>query len=125
MTIERYRTTKRHSLVVVHAQTVYLAGITAADRSADVAGQTKQVLATIDSLLQTQQIARTELLTAQVWLKDIERDFVTFNTLWEEWMPEGHAPTRATVEAKMALPDVLIEIMVTAARKSRQPTAVA
>ncbi|MGE0800293.1 MAG: RidA family protein, partial [Lautropia sp.] len=107
MTIERHRTTKRHSLVVVHAQTVYLAGITAADRSADIAGQTTQVLATIDSLLQTQQIARTDLLSAQVWLRDIDRDFVTFNTLWEAWMPEGHAPTRATVEAKMALPDVL------------------
>jgi enamine deaminase RidA (YjgF/YER057c/UK114 family) len=125
MTIERHRTTKRHSLVVVHEQTVYLAGITAEDRSADVAGQTKQVLARIDALLETQQVSRTELLTAQVWLRDIERDFVTFNALWEAWMPEGHAPTRATVEAKMALPDLLIEIMVTAARKTRQPAAAA
>lgn len=119
MTIQRHKTTKRHSLVVVHADTVYLAGVTAADRSADIAGQTRQVLDTIDALLASQQVARTELLTAQVWLKDIERDFVTFNRLWEEWMPQGHAPARATVEARMALPDVLIEIMVTAARKAR------
>jgi enamine deaminase RidA (YjgF/YER057c/UK114 family) len=117
MNIERHRTTRRHSLVVVHAHTVYFAGITATDRLADVAGQTKQVLDAIDALLHTQQIRRTQLLSAQVWLKDIERDFATFNALWEEWMPEGHAPTRATVEAKMALPDVLIEIMVVAARK--------
>jgi enamine deaminase RidA (YjgF/YER057c/UK114 family) len=117
MTIDRHRTTKRHSLVVAHAQTVYLAGITATDRSADAAGQTRQVLATIDALLATQQITRTELLSAQVWLKDIERDFATFNALWEEWMPEGHAPARATVEARMVRPDILVEIMVTAARK--------
>jgi enamine deaminase RidA (YjgF/YER057c/UK114 family) len=118
MTIERHRTTKRHSLVVVHAETVYLAGITATDRSADAAGQTRQVLAAIDALLATQQITRTELLSAQVWLKDVERDFATFNTLWEEWMPEGHAPARATVQARMVRPDILIEIMVTAARKA-------
>jgi enamine deaminase RidA (YjgF/YER057c/UK114 family) len=125
MTIERHRTTQRHSLVVVHAQTVYLAGITAEDRTADITGQTKQVLAKIDALLETQQVSRTDLLTAQVWLRDIDKDFVAFNTLWEAWMPEGHAPTRATVEAKMALPEVLIEIMVTAARKVPQAAAAA
>lgn len=117
MSIQRYVTTRRHSMVVVHAQTVYLAGVTAPDRSADAAGQTAQVLARIDELLQSQGIGRTELLSAQVWLKNIERDFVAFNTLWEAWMPQGHAPARATVEARMALPDVLVEIMVTAARK--------
>ena len=103
-------------MAVVHGDTVYLAGVTAAERCADVAGQTRQVLARIDELLQSQGVGRTQLLTAQVWLKHIERDFPTFNAIWEEWMPQGHAPTRATVEANMALPDVLVEIMVTAAR---------
>lgn len=117
MSIERHITTRRHSMVVVHADTVYLAGVTAPDRSADVAGQTRQVLARIDELLQGQQVTRTDLLSAQVWLKDIGKDFTTFNALWEAWMPEGHAPARATVEAKMALPDVLVEIMCTAARR--------
>jgi enamine deaminase RidA (YjgF/YER057c/UK114 family) len=119
MSIQRLQTSKRYSKIVIHENTVYFAGITAPDRSADVAGQAKQVFAAIDALLESQQISKTGLLSAMIWLKDIERDFTAFNDLWEQWMPEGHAPVRATVEANMALPDVLIEIMVTAARKVR------
>lgn len=116
MTIQRSITTRRHSMVVAHNTTIYFAGVTATDRSADAADQTKQVLNRIDELLKSQNITRENLLSAQVWLKDIDRDFKAFNALWEDWVPEGHAPARATVEAKMALPDVLVEIMVIAAR---------
>ena len=94
---------------------VYLAGITAEDRSQDVSGQTRQVLATIDALLETHGTDKTRLLQAQIWLKDI-RDRDAMNALWSEWLPADGAPARACIEANMADPRLLVEIMVTACK---------
>ena len=94
---------------------VYLAGITADDTSQDVAGQTKQVLAKIDALLETHGTDNTRLLQAQIWLKDI-RDRDAMNAVWVPWLPAGGAPARACVEASMADPRLLVEIMVTACK---------
>ena len=94
---------------------VYLAGITADDLSQDVSGQTQQVLAKIDAALEEHGTDKTRLLQAQVWLKDI-RDRDAMNKLWTAWLPEGGAPVRACVEANMADPRHLVEIMVSACR---------
>ena len=94
---------------------VYLAGITADDTAQDVAGQTTQVLATIDALLETHGTDKTRLLQAQIWVNDI-RDRDAMNKVWVAWLPEGAAPVRACVEAKMADPRLLVEIMVTACK---------
>lgn len=94
---------------------VYLCGMTADDTSLDVAGQTKQVLAAIDAALETHGTDKTRLLQAQVWLNDI-RDRDAMNAIWSAWLPEGGAPVRACVEAKMADPRLLVEIMVTACK---------
>ncbi len=51
----------------------------------------------------------------QIWLKDIERDFDGMNVAWEDWISEHAVPTRATCEAKLARPELLVEIIVTAA----------
>jgi enamine deaminase RidA (YjgF/YER057c/UK114 family) len=42
-------------------------------------------------------------------------DFAAMNEVWEAWVPEGAAPARATVTAKLAHPDLRIEIGVVAA----------
>ena len=94
---------------------VFTAGITADDLSQDVTGQTRQVLAKIDAALEELGTDKTRLLTAQIWLKDI-RDRDAMNKLWVEWLPQGGAPCRACVEANMADPRHLVEIMVTACR---------
>lgn len=94
---------------------VYLAGLTADDLSQDVAGQTRQVLDKIDAALEAHGTDKTRLLQAQIWLKDI-RDRDAMNTLWVEWLPQGGAPARACVEANMADPRHLVEIMITACR---------
>ncbi|MFT8244554.1 RidA family protein [Roseomonas sp. BN140053] len=103
------------SNVVEYHGFVYLAGITADDLSQDVSGQTQQILAKIDALLEEGGTDKTRLLQAQVWLKDI-RDRDALNKLWVEWLPQGGAPVRACVEANMADPRHLVEIMVTACR---------
>ena len=55
------------------------------------------------------------MLSVQIWLKDIERDFAGMNEVWDAWVPKGAAPARATGESKLAHPDLLVEILVTAA----------
>lgn len=91
---------------------VYCQGVTASDLSKDITGQTKEVLASIDAILETHGTDNSRILQAQIWLKDI-RDRDAMNTLWSAWLPEGAAPARACVEANMADPRHLVEIMVT------------
>lgn len=69
----------------------------------------------IDDLLVQAGTDKTQLLTAQIWLKDIEKDFAPMNAVWSEWLDASHKPVRATVEAPMARPSILVEIQVTAA----------
>lgn len=113
--IKRYDSNGRFSRVVVHNGIAYLAGVTASDRSVDAKAQTLDVLATIDKHLASVGIDKTRLLTVQVWLKDIERDFAAMNAAWAEWAPKDAMPARATGESKLASPDMLVEVIVTAA----------
>ncbi len=94
---------------------VFLQGCVAKTLSKDVKGQTEEVLAQIDQLLETHGTDKTRLLSAQIWLKDI-RDREAMNELWSAWLPNGGAPARACVEANMADPRVLVEIMITACK---------
>jgi enamine deaminase RidA (YjgF/YER057c/UK114 family) len=94
---------------------VYTQGVVASDLSQDVTGQTKDVLAQIDALLETHGTDNTRLLQAHIWLKNIA-DRQALNEVWSAWLPEGAAPVRACVEAVMADPRYLVEIMVTACR---------
>ena len=91
---------------------VYVQGVTASDLSKDVTGQTQEVLDGIDAILETHGTDKTRLLQAQIWLKDI-RDREAMNAVWSAWLPEGGAPARACVQAHMADPRHLVEIMVT------------
>jgi enamine deaminase RidA (YjgF/YER057c/UK114 family) len=100
---------------VVHNDTVYLAGQVATDPSADVAGQTRQVLAAIDALLAEAGTDKTRLLSANIYLADIGT-FGQMNSVWDAWVSADNTPARATVEARLAAPAYKIEIQVVAAR---------
>ena len=114
MTIKRIQPGPRMSQAVVHNGTVYLAGLIADDLSADVKGQTRQILAQIDALLKQAGTDKSKLLSANIWLTDI-RNWADMNTVWDPWVAPGNPPARATVEAKLAVTNALIEIMVQAA----------
>lgn len=103
------------SEAVIHNGVVYLAGQVAEDPSADVAAQTSQVLAAIDRLLAEAGSDRTRILQAQVFLADIG-DFAAMNAVWDAWVPAGHTPARATVEARLAAPQYRVEIKIVAAQ---------
>ena len=116
MAIERHETGPRMSRVVVHNNTVYLAGLTA-DKTAgqSVAEQTKEILAKIDGLLKQGGTDKSKLLQAVIWLQDI-RTVDEFNKVWDAWVVGGQTPARACIEALLQGPDKKIEIQVTAAR---------
>lgn len=114
MKVRRIRPGRRMSQAVIHGNTVYLSGLTADPPSGSAREQTARILAQIDQLLKEAGTDKTRLLLANVWLSDI-RYFDEMNEAWEAWIAKDCAPVRATVEAKLAGPEYLVEIMVQAA----------
>jgi enamine deaminase RidA (YjgF/YER057c/UK114 family) len=102
--------------MAIHHGTVYLAGQIAEDSSQDMIGQTQQVLASIDRLLAEAGTDKTRIVMAQIIITDM-RLFADLNKAWEGWVTPGQTPPRATIEAKLATPKHLVEIIVTAAQK--------
>ncbi|NHZ91520.1 RidA family protein [Massilia sp. CCM 8733] len=114
MEITRLHVGKRLSEVAIHNGTVYLAGQIAEDTGADIVGQMREVLGHVDRLLAEAGSDKSCILMAQIFIADMA-DFAGMNTVWDEWVASGHTPPRATVEAKLADPACLVEIVVTAA----------
>jgi enamine deaminase RidA (YjgF/YER057c/UK114 family) len=116
--IERHHTGKRMSDIVVFMpageRVAWLAGQVAADPTADITGQARSVLGQIDALLAEIGSDKTQILSATIYLPDI-KDFAAMNAVWDAWVPQGHTPARATVEAKLASPAYKIEIQIVAA----------
>lgn len=112
--IERHGTTRRYSDVVTHGNTVYLVEVPQT-LTADIAAQTREVLESIDRLLAKAKSDKSRLLMATIYLSDM-RDYAAMNEIWDAWVPEGTAPVRACVEAKLANPGYRVEMLVTAAR---------
>jgi cyanophycin synthetase len=83
----------------------------------DIVAQTRDVFAKIDGHLASAGTDKHHLLTVQIWLKDITKDFAGMNSVWAEWAPKNALPTRATGEVKLAAPDLLVEVIVSAAKK--------
>ncbi len=98
------------SKVVEYHGFIFTSGIVARDGTADIRGQTRDVLEQADLLLEAHGTDRTRLLQAQIWLKRIG-DRAAMNELWTAWLPDGLAPARACVQAELATPELLVEIM--------------
>lgn len=116
MEIKRLYVGKRLSEVAIHNSTVYLAGQIAEDTTQDIAGQTREVLGHVDRLLAESGSDKTCILSCQIYIADMAH-FAGMNEEWDFWVPSGHTPPRATVEAKLADPAVLVEIVVVAAQR--------
>lgn len=112
--VQRFDVGPRLSEMAVHNGVAYLAGQVAADDTQDITGQTTQVLAQIDALLARAGTDKSRILMCQIFIADLA-DFPAMNAVWERWVPSGHAPPRATVEAALARPGWRVEMVVTAA----------
>ncbi len=113
MSITRHHSNQRMSQIVIHGDTVYLAGQVATDSSADIKAQTGQVLQKIDDLLAEVGSDKSKILSAQIWIANIGH-FSQMNEVWDAWV-EGDPPARACIEARLASPDLLVEIGIVAA----------
>ena len=114
--VQRLHVGKRLSEVAIHNNTIYLAGQLAEDLTQNIEGQTRETLGHIDRLLQESGSDKTHILSCQIYLADL-KDFQGMNDVWDEWVAEGNSPPRATVEAKLARPEIRIEIVIVAAKK--------
>jgi len=110
--VRRFGTSRRWSDVVIHAGVARWVEV-ADDRTLDAGGQAAQVLAQIDATLAQIGSDRTRLLEVLVFLADLA-DAAVFNERWDAWVPEGHAPVRAMVQAGLAA-GCRVELVVTAA----------
>ena len=115
MSIQRQLTNERMSQIVVHGGTVYLAGQVGDDMNAGIEQQTRETLANIERMLDLAGTDKSRLLSVTIYLKDIDAHFAGMNSAWDTWLPKGVAPARATVEAKLCEPQILVELSVVAA----------
>jgi enamine deaminase RidA (YjgF/YER057c/UK114 family) len=116
MDIKRLHIGKTLSEAAIHNGTVYLAGQVAEDLKQNIEGQTREVLGHIDRLLAEAGSDKSRILMCQIYLADI-KDFAEMNAVWNAWVADGAAPPRATVQAELAKPEWLVEMVVTAALK--------
>ena len=114
MSIQRQLTNERMSQIVVHNGTVYLAGQVADDLDSGIEQQTREVLGNLERLLDLAGTDKNRLLSVTIYLKHVA-DFAGMNAVWDKWLPKGVAPARATVEAKLCEPEILVELSVVAA----------
>jgi enamine deaminase RidA (YjgF/YER057c/UK114 family) len=115
--IDRMGTTERMSKIVIHNDTVYLGGQVADNSDAAIGPQTENMLSKVDALIEKAGSNREHILSATVYLRDM-KDFADMNAVWDRWVPKGHAPARACVEARLARPELLVEVSIIAARKA-------
>ncbi|MGE5469209.1 MAG: RidA family protein [Bacteroidota bacterium] len=113
MTIQRHGTTRRYSDSVVHNGTVYLVEVPS-NLDAGITAQTQNLLAGVDRLLTQAGSDKSRLLMVTIYLSNMG-DYAAMNAVWDDWLPEGAAPTRACIQARLAHPDFRVEMAVTAA----------
>ncbi|MCG9727694.1 RidA family protein [Vibrio brasiliensis] len=114
--VQRQYTNQRMSKVVIHNETVYLCGQVGV-KGTSVAEQTAEALQRVENLLIEAGSDREHVLQTTVWLADM-KDFDEMNQVWDQWFKPGFAPARACGEAKLASPELKVELLVTAAVKS-------
>ncbi|WP_419770083.1 MAG: RidA family protein [Candidatus Marinarcus sp.] len=114
--ITRKEVGSRMSKIVEYNGVVYFSGIVPNDKSLDLKGQTKEVLQMAEELFERAFTDKNHLLRAEIYLKDIDKDFQAFNEVYDAWISKEHPPARACVQASMSTPQTLVEIVFTAAK---------
>lgn len=113
--ITRMKIGPRMSAINICNGIVYLAGQTGGPEG-DIKKQAADMLAKVDALLIEAGSSREHMLSVGIYLRDM-KDFAAFNEVYDAWIPEGHTPGRACVEARLARENVLCEAVVVAVVK--------
>ena len=115
MNIRRYEGTGRMSRVVEHNNTLYLCGQTSKLSGDTIELQTEGTVKKIADLLKKYGSSTKHILSVTIYLRDMSL-FQGMNSVWDNFVIDGFEPARATVEAKMASPEILVEMSVIAAK---------
>lgn len=113
MSITRIDTTPRMSRIVKHNGTIYLCGQTAKDATKNITEQTRTTLEKVEELLEKAGSDKKHILSVTIYVRDM-KDFAAMNEVWDAWVEDGCQPARACVEARMARPELLVEMSVIA-----------
>ncbi|MCY4757055.1 RidA family protein [Pelomonas aquatica] len=118
MEISRFDMGERFSEMTVvdlgHGKLIYIAGQVAEDTGLDITGQTRQVLNFIDRLLARAGADKRHIVQARVYLASVG-DYVAMNSVWDDWVPQGHTPARSTIGARLISSEYRVEIECVAA----------
>ncbi len=118
MSITRMHSSERATQIVIHNGTVYLSGQVPNDVTKDIQEQTQDCLDKVEGRLIEAGSDKDHILSATIFLRDIDRDFAPMNEIWNAWVANGEKPARACVQAHMAREAILIEICIVAAVKT-------
>ncbi|KAI9332336.1 endoribonuclease L-PSP [Obelidium mucronatum] len=113
--IRRINVTRRYASAVVHNGTINLVEV-ADDETLGFAEQVKQCLHQVESTLALASSDKHHLLQVLIYVKHLS-DVPVLNEIWDSWVPEGHAPVRACVQANLVNEKFLVEFVVSAAVK--------
>ena len=113
MSIKRHGVTRRYADSVVHQGTVYLVEVPAS-ADGDIGTQTASLLSSVERLLAEAGSDKHKLLMVTIYLADMA-DYDGMNAVWDAWLPEGAAPSRACVQARLSNPGWRVEMAITAA----------
>jgi enamine deaminase RidA (YjgF/YER057c/UK114 family) len=100
---------------VEYGDLVFVAGITADNRSSSFEEQTREVLGKIDKILAQAGTDKTKLLMANIWLTDVA-NYGALNEIWNAWLPPDQPPARACVGTVLAAERLEVEIAVVAGK---------
>ncbi|MCJ2127184.1 RidA family protein [Methylobacterium sp. J-077] len=105
---------KHRSDTVIYNGVAYVSGAVPSDVSVDIAGQTDQVLAELDARLARAGTDKSNILSATIWLEDVNGDAAAFNQVWNAWVAPGRLPARACVQAALQV-GARVEVAIIAA----------
>jgi enamine deaminase RidA (YjgF/YER057c/UK114 family) len=115
--IVRHGVTRRWSDAVTFGSVAYFVEVPE-DASASALNQFRQVFSQVDARLAQVGSDRSRLLQVMVYMPYPD-DLAEFNRLWDQWIPDGHAPSRACIHAPLASKDYRVELVITAAVADR------
>ena len=115
MEIKKINKNSRMSEIVIHGNSIYLCGQVCEDTSKDIKEQTVSILEKIDELLVSVGSDKSKLLMVQIFIKDMSL-YNEMNEVWDAWVDVENPPARACVQAALARPEWLLEIIATASK---------
>lgn len=106
---QRFEVGARMSQAVLVNGCVHVAGQIADTRKGSITVQTAEVLAKIEALIGQAGATKADLVAINVFLPHIT-DFDAMNAVYDRWIDPAHPPARACVEARLADPDLRVEM---------------